>query len=75
MSRANTFADESFRSYDTGVAGGIIAQKAFQDAFVPGASKSRITAVSSNVVAILQGGAFFGALSSPYFSSMFCPWT
>lgn len=55
--------------YDTGIAGGVISQKAFVDAFLKGASSKHITDVKSNVVAVLQGGAFFGALGSAYFSS------
>ncbi|KAF8324695.1 sugar transporter [Cantharellus anzutake] len=51
--------------YDTGVAGGIVSQKAFSDNFgLTGASQAHKDAVSSNVVAVLQGGAFFGALFS-----------
>ncbi|KAG8902014.1 hypothetical protein FRB99_004863 [Tulasnella sp. 403] len=51
--------------YDTGVAGGVIATKAFKQAFgLEGAPQSHVDNVSSNVVAVLQGGAFFGALGS-----------
>lgn len=56
--------------YDTGVAGGIITTSAFQDAFgLTGATKGHINAISSNVVAVLQGGAFFGAIGSAPLSS------
>jgi len=55
--------------YDTGVAGGIVQSKYFQIKFgirpAEGpAEQSRIDNVSANVVSVLQGGAFFGALSS-----------
>ncbi|KAF8469802.1 general substrate transporter [Russula ochroleuca] len=55
--------------YDTGVAGGVVQSKYFQIKFgvrpVEGPVKqSRIDDVSANVVSALQGGAFFGALSS-----------
>ncbi|KAN0107451.1 General substrate transporter [Russula decolorans] len=55
--------------YDTGVAGGVVQSKYFQIKFgvrpAEGPAKqSRIDDVSGNVVSALQGGAFFGALSS-----------
>jgi MFS family permease len=55
--------------YDTGIAGGVVAQPEFQKAFglvLPNgkANKARVTEVSSNVVSVLQAGAFFGALAS-----------
>ncbi|KAG8901791.1 hypothetical protein FRC01_009744 [Tulasnella sp. 417] len=51
--------------YDTGVAGGVIATHAFKEAFgLLNVPQSHVDAVSSNVVAVLQGGAFFGALFS-----------
>lgn len=56
--------------YDTGVAGGIVTQKAFKDNFgLTNATTSHVNAVSSNVVSVLQGGAFFGALGSIPLSS------
>ncbi|KAH9021305.1 general substrate transporter [Lactarius pseudohatsudake] len=55
--------------YDTGIAGGVVQSQYFQIKFgvrpAEGpANKSRIDNVSANVVSVLQGGAFFGALSS-----------
>ncbi|KAH7925774.1 general substrate transporter [Leucogyrophana mollusca] len=55
--------------YDTGIAGGVVSQPYFQSHFglinadgTP--NKSKTTEVSSNVVSVLQAGAFFGALGS-----------
>ena len=53
----------------SGVAGGIVQSKYFQIKFgvrpAEGpAEQSRIDNVSANVVSVLQGGAFFGAISS-----------
>ncbi|KAF8492252.1 general substrate transporter [Gautieria morchelliformis] len=53
--------------YDTGIAGGVVTQKIFQNAF--NVSKSQVNTVSSNVVSVLQAGAFFGALGSAPISS------
>lgn len=50
--------------YDTGIAGGVVTQKAFKDEFLPGATQAHVDAVSQNVVSVLQAGAFFGALGS-----------
>ncbi|MFL4335218.1 hypothetical protein P9390_25375, partial [Escherichia coli] len=51
--------------YDTGIAGGVIANQAFKDAFgLTGKPQKVVDDISSNVVAVLQGGAFFGALGS-----------
>ncbi|KAF8321147.1 general substrate transporter [Clavulina sp. PMI_390] len=56
--------------YDTGVAGGIITQTAFKDNFgLANATTAHVNAVSSNVVSVLQGGAFFGAIGSAPLSS------
>jgi hypothetical protein len=53
----------------SGVAGGVVQSKYFQIKFgvrpAEGpANQSRVDNVSANVVSVLQGGAFFGALSS-----------
>lgn len=53
--------------YDTGIAGGVVTQATFQDAF--GVSKDQVNTVSANVVSVLQAGAFFGALGSAPVSS------
>jgi sugar porter (SP) family MFS transporter len=55
--------------YDTGIAGGVVQAQYFQIKFgfrpAEGpADLNRINDVSSNVVSVLQAGAFFGALSS-----------
>ncbi|KAG6852503.1 hypothetical protein C0991_011461 [Blastosporella zonata] len=62
--------------YDTGIAGGVVSQKYFRQEFgllnedgTP--NVSRTNAVSSNVVSVLQAGAFFGALTSAPLSSKF----
>jgi sugar porter (SP) family MFS transporter len=56
--------------YDTGIAGGVVSQPFFQEHFgLQGASnKERLTDVSTNVVSVLQAGAFFGSLGSVPFS-------
>jgi hypothetical protein len=53
----------------SGVAGGVVQSRYFQIKFgvrpAEGfADQNRIDNVSANVVSVLQGGAFFGALSS-----------
>jgi MFS family permease len=60
--------------YDTGIAGGVVSQPAFRREFglynadnTP--NTKLITKVSSNVVSVLQAGAFFGALGSAPISS------
>ncbi|KAJ8490166.1 hypothetical protein ONZ45_g5181 [Pleurotus djamor] len=59
--------------YDTGVAGGVVSNNFFREYFgliVNGVKdQKRIDEVSSNVVAVLQAGAFFGALGSAPVSS------
>ncbi|KZP08175.1 MFS general substrate transporter [Athelia psychrophila] len=56
--------------YDTGVAGGVVSQAYFQSHFgligANGKANAKLVAdVSSNVVSVLQAGAFFGALGRP----------
>ncbi|KAF8592722.1 hypothetical protein K439DRAFT_32125 [Ramaria rubella] len=49
--------------YDTGVAGGVLQMKGFQQDFgLAIMSPSDLTSVTAHVVSILQGGCFFGAL-------------
>ncbi|KAF8068087.1 general substrate transporter [Lyophyllum atratum] len=60
--------------YDTGIAGGVVAQPYFSKHFGlsnPDGTKNikRTNEVSSIVVSVLQGGAFFGALGSAPISS------
>ncbi|KAI0064834.1 general substrate transporter [Artomyces pyxidatus] len=55
--------------YDSGITGGVVSSAYFQSKFgiipVSGTpDQHRVDAVSSNIVSALQGGAFFGALSS-----------
>ncbi|KAI5119252.1 hypothetical protein M0805_008803 [Coniferiporia weirii] len=54
--------------YDTGVAGSVVSQAAFQNHFLAGPdgviNKNDVTNLSGNVVSVLQAGAFFGALGS-----------
>ncbi|KAG6819486.1 hypothetical protein H0H93_011385 [Arthromyces matolae] len=49
--------------YDTGIAGGVVHNPYFQSHFGLEGQK-RIDDVSSNVVSVLQAGAFFGSLAS-----------
>ncbi|KIY44094.1 sugar transporter [Fistulina hepatica ATCC 64428] len=59
--------------YDTGIAGGVVENPIFLEAF--GVTKNGVTDeakeddISSNVVSVLQAGAFFGALISAPVSS------
>ncbi|EGN97657.1 hypothetical protein SERLA73DRAFT_110983 [Serpula lacrymans var. lacrymans S7.3] len=60
--------------YDTGIAGGVVSQPYFQTHFgltnADGqVNQSKSNEVSSNVVSVLQAGAFFGALGSAPLSS------
>ncbi|OAX33061.1 general substrate transporter, partial [Rhizopogon vinicolor AM-OR11-026] len=55
--------------YDAGIAGGVVSQPYFESSFglvnADGTiNKSKDTTISSNVVSVLQAGAFFGALAS-----------
>ncbi|KAL5513847.1 hypothetical protein ACEPAG_2608 [Sanghuangporus baumii] len=60
--------------YDTGVAGGVVNAKTFQEHFLAdengNISDSRVTNTSGNIVSVLQAGAFFGALGSAPISSL-----
>ncbi|KAF8649921.1 hypothetical protein AX16_005478 [Volvariella volvacea WC 439] len=65
--------------YDTGIAGGVVSQPYFQRHFglvnEDGTKDvKRTNEVSSNVVSVLQGGAFFGALSSAPVSARIGRW-
>jgi MFS family permease len=55
--------------YDTGITGGVISHPYFQAHFGltysnGSKNKAKSDEVSSNVVSVLQAGAFFGALGS-----------
>lgn len=54
--------------FDTGVAGGVVALGSFKAEFGLTASKSDSANASSNVVALLNLGAFLGALAPPLVS-------
>ncbi|KAJ7126820.1 general substrate transporter [Mycena epipterygia] len=59
-----------FFGYDIGIIGGVIALPAFKAYFgINAMSASAKAALSGNIVSILQGGCFFGALGVGYFSS------
>ncbi|KUJ19032.1 general substrate transporter [Mollisia scopiformis] len=57
--------------YDTGVAGSVVALKSFSSEFKFSTDAAKAADISSNIVALLNAGAFFGALapaiSSRYF--------
>lgn len=51
-----------FPPFVAGIAGGVVTQKTFQDAFH--VSSGQLNTVSANIVSIFHVGAFFGALGS-----------
>ncbi|EGP89400.1 uncharacterized protein MYCGRDRAFT_56726, partial [Zymoseptoria tritici IPO323] len=59
--------------WDTGLIGGVLTMKSFQDSF--GLDKvnqpDRFASLSGNIVSVLQLGCFFGAMSSFYTSDTF----
>jgi hypothetical protein len=81
MTRVYTTPLQQSRPIDyftvSGITGGIVQSKYFQIRFgvrpAEGpAEQSRIDNVSANVVSVLQGGAFFGAISSAPVSGGYC---
>ncbi|KAK8845347.1 hypothetical protein IAR55_006060 [Kwoniella newhampshirensis] len=52
--------------YDTGLGGGVIALKSFSQSFGLVGNAQRVAQLQGNVVAILQGGAFFGAIIAAF---------
>ncbi|KAJ3732498.1 general substrate transporter [Lentinula guzmanii] len=61
-----------FYGWDIGLIGGVIAMSSFQESFaVDKLSTSAKADFNGNIVSILQGGCFFGALSMGYFSGKF----
>ncbi|ESZ94407.1 hypothetical protein SBOR_5200 [Sclerotinia borealis F-4128] len=60
-----------FFGWDTGLIGGILTMTSFQESFGLDPESSTYTNLSGNIVAILQGGCFFGAMSSFYISDVF----
>ncbi|KAJ7696197.1 general substrate transporter [Mycena rosella] len=67
--------------YDTGIAGGVVSQPYFRQHFGfldehGVAITSKVNAITSNVVSVLQAGAFFGALgSAPVSAKIGRKWT
>ncbi|KZT57575.1 general substrate transporter [Calocera cornea HHB12733] len=55
--------------YDTGIAGGVVSNAWFQNQF--GLTASNANDLSSNVVSVLQAGAFFGSLISGFTAGWF----
>ncbi|KAI8961341.1 general substrate transporter [Daldinia sp. FL1419] len=51
--------------FDTGIAGGVVALRSFKEEFNLVTSATEYANASSNVVALLNAGAFFGALLPP----------
>lgn len=60
-----------FFGWDTGLIGGILTMSSFQDSFGLDPHSSTFTNLSGNIVSVLQGGCFFGAMSSFYISDVF----
>lgn len=54
--------------FDTGIAGGVVSLGSFKDEFGLLTSKSESANATSNVVALLDLGAFLGALAPPLLS-------
>ncbi|THG95570.1 hypothetical protein EW026_g6108 [Hermanssonia centrifuga] len=50
--------------YDTGIGGGVVSQPYFQEHFGFANDTAKKNDISSNVVSVLQAGAFFGAIGS-----------
>ena len=57
------------RDLCSGIGGGVVAQPYFQDHFGFKGNTAKANDISSNVVSVLQAGAFFGALGSAPISS------
>lgn len=64
-------ANHSSVNLQTRLSGGVVNNKFFQSHFGIAGNQKQIDAVSSNVVSVLQAGAFFGALGSAPVS---CEW-
>ena len=61
-----------FYGWDIGLIGGVIAMDSFKSYFeVNKLSASAKANLNGNIVSILQGGSFFGALFTGYFSGRF----
>jgi SP family sugar:H+ symporter-like MFS transporter len=61
--------------WDTGLIGGVLTMKPFQESFglknVTPEEKKAFSNLSGNIVSVLQAGCFFGAMSSFYISDKF----
>jgi MFS family permease len=66
---ANSFARSNVGSclfgFDTGVAGGVVALKSFKNDFNLASSTAVYAEASSNIIALLNAGAFFGTFIPP----------
>lgn len=54
--------------WDTGLIGGVLSMKAFQESFDLNSKSSSFKNLSGSIVSVLQAGCFFGAMSSFYIS-------
>lgn len=63
-------------SWDTGLIGGVLTMKGFQNSFNLDKNSSDYANLSGNIVSVLQGGCFFGAMSSFWLSDkvLVNPW-
>ncbi|KAF8857281.1 hypothetical protein BDZ45DRAFT_803417 [Acephala macrosclerotiorum] len=59
--------------FDTGVAGSVVALKSFSTDFKFSTNAAKAADVSSNIVALLNAGAFFGALAPALLSHFIGP--
>lgn len=61
--------------WDTGLIGGVLTMKPFQESFgiknTTPAEKKAFSNLSGNIVSVLQAGCFFGAMASFYVSDRF----
>jgi MFS transporter, SP family, sugar:H+ symporter len=57
--------------WDTGLIGGVLSMKAFQDSFDLDKKSKSFANLTGNIVSVLQAGCFFGAMSSFYISDKF----
>ncbi|KAK6069854.1 sugar transporter [Seiridium cupressi] len=57
--------------FDTGVAGGVVALASFKNEFNLASSTAVYTEASSNIIALLNAGAFFGTFIPPILNKFF----
>lgn len=57
--------------FDTGVAGGVVALSSFKNEFNLTSSTAIYANASSNIIALLNAGAFFGTLIPPILNKFF----